>query len=52
MVAIAPPLEMYDFAFLKGCEKKKLIIAGSEDSYCPRGRLKVWFEELEEPKSL
>jgi alpha/beta superfamily hydrolase len=24
MVAIAPPLEIYDFGFLKGCKKKKL----------------------------
>jgi len=26
MVAIAPPLEIYDFGFLKGCKKKKLFM--------------------------
>lgn len=52
MAAIAPPLEMYDFGFLRNCRKKKLIIAGSRDLYCPTRLLKDWFEKLEEPKSL
>ena len=51
IVGIAPPVAMYDFSFLKGCKKKKLIIAGSDDPYCPTNRLKDWFEQLEEPKS-
>jgi len=52
MAAIAPPLEMYDFSFLKGCPKKKLIIAGSEDQFCPLHLLERWFEDLDEPKTL
>jgi uncharacterized protein len=52
MVAIAPPLEMYDFSFLKGCQKKKLIIAGSRDQFCPLHLLEKWFEDLDEPKSM
>ena len=52
MVAIAPPLERYDFGFLKGCRKRKLIIAGSQDQFCPLPLLEEWFQGLDEPKSL
>ena len=52
MVAIAPPLEMFDFSFLEKCKKKKLLIAGSEDPFCPTPALQEWFRHLEEPKSL
>jgi alpha/beta superfamily hydrolase len=52
MVAIAPPLEIYDFGFLKGCKKKKLFIAGNRDFFCPLSVLETWFQHLEEPKSL
>jgi alpha/beta superfamily hydrolase len=52
MVAIAPPLELYDFGFLKGCKKKKLVIAGDRDFFCPSTRLGKWYQQLEEPKSL
>jgi hypothetical protein len=52
MVAIAPPLELYDFGFLKGCKKEKLLIAGNRDFFCPATRLEKWYQQLEEPKSL
>jgi alpha/beta superfamily hydrolase len=52
MVAIAPPLGIYDFGFLKGCKKRKLIIAGDRDSFCPPSLLEEWYQQLEEPKSL
>ncbi len=52
MVAIAPPLEMSDFGFLRGCKKKKLLIAGDRDDFCPVPRLKELYQQLEEPKSL
>ena len=52
MAAVAPPLEMFDFTFLKGCRKRKLIIAGSRDPYCPLPLLEEWFQGLDEPKSL
>jgi alpha/beta superfamily hydrolase len=52
MVAIAPPLELYDFGFLEGNKKRKLLIAGDQDFFCPMPPLKRWFERLEEPKSL
>jgi alpha/beta superfamily hydrolase len=52
MVAVAPPLEIYNFEFLKGCRKKKLFIAGNRDFFCPLSMLEEWYQDLEEPKSL
>jgi alpha/beta superfamily hydrolase len=52
MVAIAPPLEIYDFGFLKGCRKRKLFITGDRDAFCPPSLLEGWYQQLEEPKSL
>ena len=52
MVAVAPPLEIYNFEFLKGCRKKKLFIAGNRDLFCPPPVLEEWYQGLEEPKSL
>jgi alpha/beta superfamily hydrolase len=51
-VAIAPPLELYDFKFLEKCKNRKFILAGSEDLFCPTPVLEAWFQHLEEPKSL
>jgi alpha/beta superfamily hydrolase len=52
MVAIAPPLELGSFSFLKGCKKRKLLIAGDKDLYCPIHLLEKLHQELDEPKSL
>lgn len=52
MVAISPPLEIYDFEFMKGCNKKKLIIVGDQDSWCLSPQLEKWYQQLEDPKSL
>jgi len=52
MVAVAPPLEIYNFEFLKGCRKRKLFIAGNRDFFCPVSVLEAWYQGLEEPKSL
>jgi len=52
MVAVAPPLEIYDFGFLKGCKKKKLFVAGDKDSFCPPSLLEKWYQQLDGPKSL
>jgi uncharacterized protein len=52
MVVVAPPLEMYDFDFFKGCRKNKLIVTGSQDLFCPLPVLKEWYQQLEEPKRL
>jgi alpha/beta superfamily hydrolase len=52
MVAVSPPLDLYDFGFLKGCRKKKLLIAGNQDDYCLAARLQELHGLLDEPKSL
>ena len=52
VVAVAPPLEMHDFGFLNGYRRKKLIIAGDQDLFCPVPSLEKWYEGLDEPKSL
>ncbi len=52
IVAIAPPLEMFDFGFFRGCQKDKLIVAGSRDLYCPIHLLEKWYQTLDGPKSL
>jgi alpha/beta superfamily hydrolase len=52
MVAVAPPLGVYDFGFLKGCKKKKLFVVGDRDFFCPASALEGWYRQLEEPKSL
>jgi alpha/beta superfamily hydrolase len=52
IAAIAPPLGIYDFGFLKGCKKNKLFIAGDRDSFCPPSLLEKWYQQLDEPKTL
>ena len=52
LIAIAPPLQMMDFEFLKGSRKQKLVIAGTRDLFCPAPDLKNWFHALSDPKSL
>lgn len=52
MVAIAPPIGIYDFSFLKGCHKKKLFIAGNLDLFCPVSALEEWYQQIDDPKSL
>jgi alpha/beta superfamily hydrolase len=52
IVAIAPPLGLYDFGFLEGSKKIKLLMVGDQDFFCPMALLESWFKRLEEPKSL
>lgn len=52
VVAISPPLDIYDFSFMKGYQKKKLIVVGDQDIWCPSSRLEEWYQQLDEPKFL
>lgn len=52
MIAVAPPLEIYPFIFLRGCRKEKLFLAGDRDFFCPSRALEEWYQHLDEPKSL
>jgi hypothetical protein len=52
VVAVAPPLEMYDFGFMEGYRRNKLIVAGDQDLFCPAPALEKWYAGLQGPKSL
>jgi alpha/beta superfamily hydrolase len=47
---ISPPVNMFDFSFLKKGTGEKLIAAGDRDMFCDLGVLKGVFEKLGEPK--
>jgi alpha/beta superfamily hydrolase len=39
LIAIAPPLTMFDMTFLRSCLKPKLFLLGDRDQYCPYSAL-------------
>ncbi len=47
--AISPPLSMFDFEFLKGCIKPKILISGSRDDFTPAGRFVELCQSLPSP---
>ena len=51
-VGISPPVAMYDFSFLKGSFKPKLLLFGDSDFACPKEEMEKLFESLKEPKSM
>ena len=51
-VGISPPVAMYDFSFLKGSSKPKLLLLGDSDFVCPREDMEKLFDSLQEPKSM
>jgi len=42
----------YDFGFLQGCTKPKLLVSGSRDQFGPRAELEKLVATLSEPKKL
>jgi len=50
LAAVSPPLPMFDFDFLKGCLKPKLLILGSRDSFIPSDQFLEFCQSLPEPK--
>ena len=50
LAAISPPLSMFDFEFLKGCLKPKLLISGSRDDFTPPSQFIEFCQNLPEPK--
>jgi hypothetical protein len=50
LVAISPPLNMFNFNFLQNCLKHKLLISGSRDDFTPPSRLLEFCQTLPEPK--
>ncbi|UCD70769.1 MAG: hypothetical protein JSW70_07115 [Syntrophobacterales bacterium] len=52
LIGVAPPLEMFDFGFLRNCPKPKLFVCGDRDTICPSSKMEELFETLSEPKWL
>jgi hypothetical protein len=52
LIAIAPPVDRYDFAALKPSDKPKFIVHGEEDELIPIRRVREFYAELKEPKEL
>jgi alpha/beta superfamily hydrolase len=50
MVAVSPPLSMFDFDFLKNCPKPKFLISGSRDELIPINQFIEFCQNLPEPK--
>lgn len=52
LVCISPPIAMYDFSYLTGDRRPKLLVAGDGDFVCPVAALRELFDSLGEPRSL
>ncbi len=52
IIAIAPPLQLYDFGLLEKTDKVRFFVAGDQDPFCPIAVLRRWYERLRGPKSL
>lgn len=52
LIGVAPPLEMFDFGFLRECPKPKLFLCGEHDTICPPSKMEELFETLSAPKWL
>jgi alpha/beta superfamily hydrolase len=50
LAAVSPPLAMFDFDFLKGCPKPKLLVSGSRDNFTPTNQFLKFCQNLPEPK--
>jgi len=50
LVAISPPISMFDFDFLEACPKPKLLISGSRDDLVPADHFLQFCQNLNEPK--
>jgi hypothetical protein len=51
LAAVSPPLDTFDFEFLKDCPKPKLLILGDEDDLVSAQELLEFCGNLREPKA-
>lgn len=51
LVAVAPPLSLFDIRFLHACKKPKLLLAGDRDQFCPAEAFGRTAAILAEPKT-
>lgn len=50
LIGISPPLDMYDFSFLKTEKRPKMLISGDRDFVCSVDNFKRVANEIPEPK--
>ena len=50
LAAVSPPLDMFDFGFLKGCPKPKFLISGDKDDLISAEQFLEFCGNLAEPK--
>jgi alpha/beta superfamily hydrolase len=50
LVAVSPPVTMFNFDFLKSCHKPQLLISGSKDNFTPPDQFLEFCHSLPEPK--
>lgn len=52
LIAIAPPVDRYDFAAMQQSTKPKFIVHGQEDELIPLKAVRHFYAQLHEPKEL
>jgi alpha/beta superfamily hydrolase len=52
LIAVAPPVNRYDFAAVKQSAKPKFIVHGEEDELIPLKAVREFYAQLQEPKEL
>ena len=49
IVAIAPPVRMFDFGYVNSASKPTLIVYAENDQYTPAATTKAWLESAKQP---
>ena len=52
LIAVAPPVDRYDFTAVKSSGKPKFIVHGEEDELIPLKAVREFYAQLQEPKEL
>ena len=52
LIAVAPPVDRYDFGAVRRSHKPKFIVHGEEDELIPLKLVREFYAQLEEPKEL
>ena len=51
LIGISPPLDAYDFDFLRDEPRPKLLLAGDRDFVCPQDQFEQLLEKISQPKA-
>jgi hypothetical protein len=52
LLAVAPPLQMYDFSAVRRSAKPKFFVQGERDEICPLKAMREFYAQVPEPKEL